>query len=179
MIGCYVSTKMLLSPLTRFASVLHAQIAHSFTYFLRCRLLSFLIIIFPLTFAFVWCWFLFYSCCNHQISDAIFCYCFISAFSGMLCHSSCAFLCLLAWLFFCFLLLYMYLRACPIFCNGFILCLIVFFSQLHTFAFSCFYAGSCRCHFLDLDNFLSTHFAFCCFLRWSMVVTLLSAFSFA
>ena len=59
------------------------------------------------------------------------------------------------------------------------LCLIVFCSQLHTFAFSCFYAGSCRCHFRVLSDFLCALFAFCCFSSPVIVFTLLHAFSFA
>ena len=73
----------------------------------------------------------------------------------------------------------MYLRACIIFCSDFMLCLIVFCSQLHTFAFSCFYAGSCRCHFRVLSDFLCALFAFCCFSSPVIVFTLLHAFSFA
>ena len=97
----------------------------------------------------------------------------------MWCHPSCAFLCLLSCLLICFLLLYMHLRACLIFCSDFMLCLIVFSSQFHTFVFSCVYAGCCQCHFLDLSDFLCAHFPFCCFCSPFIVFTLLHAFSFA
>ena len=72
----------------------------------------------------------------------------------------------------------MYLLACPIFCSDFMLRLIVFFSRLHTFAFFCFYAGCCRCHFRVLSDFLCAHFPFCCFCSSVIVFTLLHAFSF-
>ena len=73
----------------------------------------------------------------------------------------------------------MHLRACLIFCSDFMLCLIVFFSRLHTFAFFCFYAGCCRCHFRVLSDFLCAHFPFCCFCSSVIAFTLLHAFSFA
>ena len=53
---------------------------------------------------------------------------------------------------------------------------IVFRKQIVHICICCFYAGSCRCHFLDLDNFLGTHFTFCCFCRRCMIVTLFSTF---
>ena len=73
----------------------------------------------------------------------------------------------------------MHLRACPIFCNDFILCLIVFCRQLHTFAFFCFYARCCQYHFRNLSDFLCTHFPFCCFCKRFIIFALLPAFSFA
>ena len=97
----------------------------------------------------------------------------------MLWHPSCALFCLLVCLLFCFLLLNVHLRACLIFSSDFVLCLIVFCRQIAHIYISCFSTGSCRCRFLDLSDFLSTHFRFCCLHRPFIVFTLLLASCFA
>ena len=80
---------------------------------------------------------------------------------------------------FCILGLYVYFPACLIFSNVFLLCLIVFCCQIDHICISWFFAGCCRCRFLDLKDFLWTYFRFCCFRRPFVVSTLLLASCFA
>ena len=83
---------------------------------------------------------------------------------------SCGFICLLS----CVLMLYMYLRACLIFHSDSMLCLIVFYRQITHSYISCFSAGCCRSHLLDLSDFLWAHFRFCClnsrFMRFTLLL---------
>ena len=82
------------------------------------------------------------------------------AFFGMLWHPSCAFFCFLSCLLVCSLLLCMYFRACQSCCNDLMLCLIVFCQQIVHICIVCIYGGCCRCHFLDLSDFLCAHVPF-------------------
>ena len=96
----------------------------------------------------------------------------------MLWHPSCALFCLLVCLFVWFLLLNIYFRACIIFSNDLVLCLIVFCPQIAHICISYFSAGCCRCRFLDLSDFLWTYFRFCCSQRPFIAFTLLLASCF-
>ena len=80
---------------------------------------------------------------------------------------------------FCILGRYVYLPACLIFSNVFLLCLIVFCCQITHICISWFYAGSCRCHFFDLSDFLCTHVRLCCLHRPLITFTLLLVSCFA
>ena len=113
------------------------------------------------------------------MSVALFCVCFNSAFFGMLWHLSCAIACLFTCFLFCFFELYVHSPACLIFCSDFALCLIAFGSQIVHIRISCFSAGCFRCRFLDLSDFLCTHFRFCWLHNTFIVFTLLLASSFA
>ena len=149
-------------PLTRFASVLHSQILCLFRNFLRCFLLLFLGNVLPLIDVFFQCQYCLFSCCNYLISDVIFCatlFLYISACCDI--YLTQLFVYFFASSFtFCY---YIYLRAYLIFCSDFPLCLIVFCGHISHIYMFCISAGYCRCHFLDLSDFLCSYFPVCCF----------------
>ena len=64
------------------------------------------------------------------------------------------------------------------FYSDLMLCLIVFYRQITHIDISCFSAGCCWFHLLDLSNFLCTHFRFCCLHSRFMLFTLLLASCF-
>ena len=105
--------------------------------------------------------------------------CFDFAFCIVRTHPYCLVFRWFIWLLFCFLILNIYLCACLIFCGDFMLCLMLFCKQIAHIYISCFSAGCCRCHFLDLSDFLCAHFRFCWLHRQFILSTLLLASCFA
>ena len=111
-----------------------------------------------------------FSCCNHLISDVIFLQLYFCIFWHVVTSVLRNYLFVFC-LFFCFFILYMYLRACLIFCSDFLFYLIVFCRYISHIYMFCFSAGCCRCHFLDLSDFLCNYFPVCCFDRPFIIFT--------
>ena len=88
--------------------------------------------------------------------------CCILAFYIVFTYPSHTIIHLLACILFCFFELNMQLLACLIFCNRFVNCFIVFSLTIVHICICCFFASSCRCHFVIFGGCLCLLFAFFC-----------------
>ena len=87
---------------------------------------------------------------------------YILAFYILFTYPSHTIIYLLACILFCFFELNMQSLACLIFCNRFVDCFIVFSLTIIHICICCFFASSCRCHFVVFGGFSFLLFDFFC-----------------